>query len=564
MKTARIALAMVGAFASLSCGMAPLSQEASRDGGESTPPPVAHVTPPPKAPEVKAGWADDNAQYNYYLNYLDRFAKVSAFKIDVTGRIVFAATDQQGRSLHNCQVTVSTPEGKVLCERKTYADGRAMFFPCELAGGACPGRLKVSARWGGQSADREFDIQGPGAIDLKLACDRPSVQQVPLDVVFVIDTTNSMSDEIAKLKQTLSAIHFQVTQMSPRPDARFGMVLYRDRDKDDEYRTRVTPLTGDIEAFTNKLNAVKAGGGGDEPEDVQEALRIAVSDLQWRPEAVKMVFLLGDAPPHLDYPDEKFTYRDYARRAAGMGIKTTTIGASGLNDQGEYVWRQLAQYTMGLYVFLTRGEKGESGSDAPGGGAVSHHTGANWVNRNLDTIIVQSIAGELSHLSDRPVEAQEDYFQARSGMGLENQAVLEKLYGECVRQLVDFSQVRLAEGTTAAVVPPAESDDCPAKLAGSMGDQLHLAFSRQDYLKLVDREHLKDLLDEMDLAKALDFDAKVTIKTGKPMRASVLVLAKVRKGPENYDLYVKMVRVQTGEVVSASMMKIDRKLMEAE
>jgi curli biogenesis system outer membrane secretion channel CsgG len=95
-----------------------------------------------------------------------------------------------------------------------------------------------------------------------------------------------------------------------------------------------------------------------------------------------------------------------------------------------------------------------------------------------------------------------------------------------------------------------------------MGDQLHMAFSRQKYFKLVEREHLQQVLDEMDLAKALDFDSKVAIKTDKPLPASVLVLAKVRKSAAGYDLYVKMVRVQTGEVVSASMMKIDSKLVE--
>jgi len=306
---------------------------------------------------------------------------------------------------------------------------------------------------------------------------------------------------------------------------------------------------------------------------VNVALAAALHEMKWRPEAVKMAFLLGDAPPHVGDPDEKFTYVDYCHEAAERGIKTTTIGASGLDTQGEYIWRQIAQYTQGLFVFMTYGEKGDSGPDSPW--TVSHHTGNNWVSRDLDAIIVQSIARELSHLTAQAVPEFEEYFEARPGKGIDSQAILADLNNECVRQLLNYSQVRLKVGELAAVLPPAAADGCSEKIASAAGEQLQIALARQNFFKLVERTDLKKLMDEKDLAMALDFD-----KVGKhaaapaseattpdaapdrPLPANLLVLAKVRKSGETYDVYVKMVRVKTGQVVSASMMKINKKLVE--
>ncbi len=39
--------------------------------------------------------------------------------------------------------------------------------------------------------------------------------------------------------------------------------------------------------------------------------------------------------------------------ALGKGIKVFSVGASGLNKQGEFIQRQIAQYTGGRFVFLT-------------------------------------------------------------------------------------------------------------------------------------------------------------------------------------------------------------------
>ena len=272
------------------------------------------------------------------------------------------------------------------------------------------------------------------------------------------------------------------------------------------------------------------------------------------------------------------------RDAAERGIKVTAIGASGLDNRGEYVFRQLSQYTMGMFVFLTYGEHRQTGPDSPTG--VSHHTGDNWRSANLDAIIVQAISRELSYLSDKPIAPGEDYFQARAANGVENKVVLKTLFADCVRQLVDFSQARLAHGTAAAVVA-SPTGDCPATISQALGDELSLAISRQKCFKLVEREDLKSLLDEVDMNRAFETSppatsspigsppagssetdesevtptrAPVRRPNSLPLPAKLLVLYRLRSTGHQHQMFIKLVRVQTGEILSASMLKIDRRL----
>jgi len=535
----------------------PVPTETRRVGGA---PPAG-----PAAPDVRAGWADDNAQFNRYVEYLDRFSQTGAVPLDVRERIVLAVRDRDGRSVPNCDLTVLGPDGSILCRRRTYADGKAMFFPRERFAEARPPRnVTVLAKWNGLTVEQSLDLAGPRHVELRFDAAREAIARAELDVAFVLDSTGSMGDEIGRLRRTLEAIHYQVSQMKPTPDVRLAMVLYRDRG--DEYVTKVTPLTGDYDGFARQLAAVRAAGGGDYPEDLQSALAAAGS-LSWRPAAVKLAFVLGDAPPHLDYAGQT-TYVDFLRSAAARGIKLTAIGASGLDGRGEYVFRQLAQYTRGLFVFLTYGEGRQTSEANPTG--VSHHTGDNWVSLNLDAIVVQSIARELAYLGDRPADAVagRDYLQADAVEALSASAVLETLFDRCARQLADFSQAHLAPGTSAAVAAAPADEGQAAQAAEEalrvLGDGLGVAISRQACFKLVERDDLGRILDEWDLRAAFEpagGGPRTKPSDAAPLPAELLVLYRLRPAGQEYRMFVKLVRVRTGEILSASMLKIDRRLL---
>jgi hypothetical protein len=171
-----------------------------------------------------------------------------------------------------------------------------------------------------------------------------------MEVVFVLDTTGSMSGMIAGAKQKIWAIANKLKSAQPTPDIRFGLVGYRDRG--DEYVTRVFGLTGNLDEVYANLNGFVADGGGDEPESVNEALQKAVRDLQWSADAtvMRVIFLVGDARPHMDYQDD-VKYPETCRLANQKGILINTLQCGRLGGTEE-AWRDIAGRTNGTYAAI--------------------------------------------------------------------------------------------------------------------------------------------------------------------------------------------------------------------
>lgn len=172
-----------------------------------------------------------------------------------------------------------------------------------------------------------------------------------LDVVFLIDTTGSMGDEIDVVKGKLRDMITEIARGTPRPDVRFGLVAYKDRG--DVYVTKPSPLTRDIDKIHDEIMALTASGGGDEPEDVQAALVEAIDHMNWdmTKGVARMMFLVGDAGPH-NYPGEP-SMDQLAVRAEEKAIRVTSIGCSGLNAFAEASFRGISEKTGGRFDFLT-------------------------------------------------------------------------------------------------------------------------------------------------------------------------------------------------------------------
>ena len=122
-----------------------------------------------------------------------------------------------------------------------------------------------------------------------------------VDIVFAIDTTGSMKDDLEKLKNEWVPRLMEQAQEFGR--LRLGLLLYRDYT--DNYLYRNLPVkwfdfTDDVDAFYKNLKSVYIEGneGGDEPEAVYEALYAGLNFYEWDEEAVKKIILIGDAEPH--------------------------------------------------------------------------------------------------------------------------------------------------------------------------------------------------------------------------------------------------------------------------
>ncbi len=166
-----------------------------------------------------------------------------------------------------------------------------------------------------------------------------------IDVVFVLDTTGSMGGLIQAAKENIWSIASSMAQAQGAPEIRMGLVAYRDRG--DKYVTKVTDLSSDLDSMYAQLMDFEAAGGGDGPESVNQALSDAISKISWAQgnDAYKVVFLVGDAPPHMDYPNE-LKYPEIIKLATSKNIVVNAIQC-GNNTEARNNWQHIAQLGSG-------------------------------------------------------------------------------------------------------------------------------------------------------------------------------------------------------------------------
>lgn len=176
---------------------------------------------------------------------------------------------------------------------------------------------------------------------------QPAAARPQVDVVFVLDTTGSMSALLDGAKKKIWEIARYIAQGQPAPDLRIGLVAYRD--VGDDYVTKFFDLTDDLDGVYQNLAAFAAGGGGDTPEHVAKALHEAVYKASWsnNKNAVKMIYLVGDAPPHTDYNDG-FDYRGIANTAKERNIQINTVRC-GSDEDTRVAWTEIASRAGGEF-----------------------------------------------------------------------------------------------------------------------------------------------------------------------------------------------------------------------
>ena len=169
-----------------------------------------------------------------------------------------------------------------------------------------------------------------------------------VEVAFVLDTTGSMGPLIEGAKRKIWSIATSIVDANPDAQIRMGLVAYRDIG--DEYVTKKFELTTDIQDLYASLLELRARGGGDWPESVNEALDIAVNKLAWTSgdDVRRIVFLVGDAPPHMDYAQDT-KYPQTLKVARQKDILVNAVLAGGARDT-ERVWRDVAQQGGGRFI----------------------------------------------------------------------------------------------------------------------------------------------------------------------------------------------------------------------
>jgi Mg-chelatase subunit ChlD len=180
-----------------------------------------------------------------------------------------------------------------------------------------------------------------------------SVAEKPrVEVVFVLDSTGSMSGLIEGAKQKIWSIANSIVAQKPAPEVKIGLISYRDRG--DLYITARYDLTDDIDAVFANLLTFSAGGGGDTPESVNQALSEAVRLMSWSKDkdVLKVIFLVGDCPPHMDYAND-IKYPVSCAEAAKKGVIINTVQCGDYADTTP-VWREIARRSEGSFIALAQ------------------------------------------------------------------------------------------------------------------------------------------------------------------------------------------------------------------
>jgi hypothetical protein len=347
---------------------------------------------------LRAGAVDDNEDLAAFVTFLagwgDRPGIAESFDLlDVRDRRFVRVVNREGKPVPAAEVRITDEAAdKVLMAGTTYGDGRVPYYPrvaepkgTTVAAASNPaGNLVVEVRRGGAGARTRWDGKGE-ELSVTLDVAKPVADPVALDVLLLIDTTGSMGDEIGRIKESLLSMTQKLRSLGREFDLRYGAVLYRDLG--DEYVTAAHPFTSDIREFDAALKDVVADGGGDGPESLNQGLAEAVGRADWRAGAAKVMFLIADAPPHMDYQGD-VSYGKSLPAAVGRGIRIHAVAASGIDEVGSLVFRQIAQFTRGKFIFIEYGSMAES--------AAAHGVAGEVKSNNLDDILFEQIRDEVA------------------------------------------------------------------------------------------------------------------------------------------------------------------------
>jgi hypothetical protein len=271
------------------------------------------------------------------------------WKLDTSGLIpiVVKAGDDP---VVDAEVTLRDKDQKVVWQAHTdHAGQAALFVDMFEKASHAPYRVEVKA---GDDTTSKDDVAVDAAHPLELSLPAAHAPAYSLDLMFVVDTTGSMGDELSYLQSELEDVIKNVRDhVGQQLALRTSVNFYRDHA--DQYVVRPFAFTGDVSDSLKELSEQSADGGGDLPEAADEALDDAIANHDWSPNAsARLLFLVLDAPPHRTSENIARIHKA-TRAAAEAGVQLIPVVASGADKPTEFLLRSLAIATGGTYTFLT-------------------------------------------------------------------------------------------------------------------------------------------------------------------------------------------------------------------
>jgi hypothetical protein len=336
-----------------------------------------------------------------------------------------------------------------------------------------------------------------------------------VEVVFCLDTTGSMTGLIAGAKAKIWSICNQIVGGTPTPDLKVGLVAYRD--KGDEYITRVFDLSDDLDAIHGHIKKFEAAGGGDTPEHVNQALHDAVHKVKWSTDkkTLRIIFLVGDAPPHMDYKDD-VKYPDTCKKAVEKGIIINTIQC-GADPECTKYWKDIAVKSEGSFAAIPQA-----------GGVVAVATPYDVRLAKINTELAESTLVYGGAKMRAKGEAKKDEARALGTPAAADRAGFAGKSGRAATyDLIDAIKAKKVD------LKKLKESELPGELK-----KLKTTKEREDYLKKVDEKRTKLNKEAVDLdKKRLAYIQEQLKKQGKGKDSfDNNVLEMLRKQAKKHDI----------------------------
>jgi hypothetical protein len=317
-----------------------------RSGGSR----ISPEEPQPRSGLLTAGEINDFSKWKLWedLDSSTFALYAGTWQFRMKERYSVQLINNANRPVCDARVQLLDKKGKVLWEAKSDNTGKAELWN-GTKGMSQEKPASIRAEYKGRTSRTDYVVpiaEGMNYLQMDAPCEVP----LAADIVFVVDATGSMGDEITYLKQELDDVIKRASAGSSLK-LRTGSVFYRDHG--DEYLVRHSPLSATVSQTMNFIRSQGASGGGDGPEAVEEGLEQALKTMEWSAEArTRLMFLILDAAPHTDTASVR-RMQAAAAKAAAMGVRIIPVTASGIDKSAEYLMRSLALATNGTYTFIT-------------------------------------------------------------------------------------------------------------------------------------------------------------------------------------------------------------------
>jgi hypothetical protein len=233
------------------------------------------------------------------------------------------------------------------------------------------------------AARQGTEICGGECVEEEITFETGDLRIDRVDVVFLIDASGSMGDEIDEVQDQSTEIMESVRALVS--DSAFGVASFVDYSEftdskyestygsGDDYPYRldqdITEDTGDTRAALNRIELLY---GNDMPESYSRALW-EMQFLDWRADSKRIVVLFGDAHPHdrtffdedygvdpgrdeIEGTEDDLVFEDVVRDLVDERIAVIGVNSDSLSEEAVRTFEYVAEETGGLYFPLRDAE----------------------------------------------------------------------------------------------------------------------------------------------------------------------------------------------------------------